>query len=278
MSIWDILQALVHRWYVVVAIGVVAAGVAYAAVSAGGVYWSRVEVTFIAPSSTVNPNSLAVTSSDLVITAGVVAKRINGNADRPVMADAATTLVGEGMLDGWAVRLPDYGGQWSTVYSRQVLDVHRGAEHVGGEGLDVAARDPGRAEPGGDVGRFELVGQHPLERPDVHAEAIVGGHAGPGGLQLLAHVAGQVLRRRHEPPAAGFVAHELTEALPAGGRADADQLLGSFQGDLSGLVGEVNRSSRQRQRRRRRRLNSPTRHERFIVPLASGGCRGCIGG
>ena len=70
-----------------------------------------------------NPNTLKVRSSDLIITAGVVAKLVNGNVTWNKMADPAATIVGEGVRDGWAVRLPDYGGQWSRVYSRQVLDV-----------------------------------------------------------------------------------------------------------------------------------------------------------
>ncbi|WP_372593085.1 hypothetical protein [Actinotalea sp.] len=136
MTIWDTLQALVRRWYVLLLALAVAAGGSYLAKQASGVYWSRAEVTFLAPSSAINPNTLKVRSSDLIITAGLVARQINGNAMWNKMADPAATIVGEGVLDGWAVRLPDYGGQWSTVYSRQVLDV----QVVGPTIEDVRAR------------------------------------------------------------------------------------------------------------------------------------------
>jgi len=123
VTIWEALLALVRRWYIVLAALLVALIGSYGAVKAPGVYWSRAEVTFLAPASTVNPNTLKVRSSDLIITAGVVAKLVNGNLTWNKMADPAATIVGEGVRDGWSVRLPDYGGQWSRVYSRQVLDV-----------------------------------------------------------------------------------------------------------------------------------------------------------
>jgi len=123
VTIWDALQTIARRWYVVLVAVVAGLVVSYLAMGAQGVYWSRAEVTFLAPSSAINPNMLTTRSSDLIITAGAVAKRVNGNITWNKMADPAATIVGQGVLDGWSVHLPDYGGQWSTVYSRQVLDV-----------------------------------------------------------------------------------------------------------------------------------------------------------
>lgn len=123
MTIWELLRALVRRWYVCLLAGALALGGTYVVRQQDGVYWTRAEVTFLAPTSEINPNVLRVTSSDLIIAAAVVAKRINGNLVWNKLADPATTLVGQGVRDGWSVRLPDYGGQWSRVYSRQVLDV-----------------------------------------------------------------------------------------------------------------------------------------------------------
>lgn len=123
MSIWDMLQALMRRWYVVLLALVVALGTSYVVKEKPGVYWSRAEVTFLAPASAIYPNSLTTRSSDLVVTASLVAKHINGNLTWNKLSDPAATIVGEGVYDGWAVRVPDYGGQWSRVYARQVLDV-----------------------------------------------------------------------------------------------------------------------------------------------------------
>lgn len=123
MAIWDVLQALWRRWYVLAGALVLGVVASYFAVNAQGVYWSRAEVTFLAPTSAINPNALRTTSSDLIIAAGAVAKRVNGNVTWNQMADPAATIVGQGVLDGWSVQLPNHGGQWSRVYPRQVLDV-----------------------------------------------------------------------------------------------------------------------------------------------------------
>ncbi|KQY42923.1 hypothetical protein [Cellulomonas sp. Root137] len=123
MTIWDALQALVRRWYVLLGAVLIGLLASYVAVTAEGAYWSHAEVTFLAPTSAINPNALRTTSSDLIIAAGAVAKRVNGNAAWNQMADPAATIVGQGILDGWQVKLPDHGGQWSRVYPRQVLDI-----------------------------------------------------------------------------------------------------------------------------------------------------------
>ncbi|MDQ0371967.1 hypothetical protein [Cellulomonas humilata] len=123
MTIWDALLALVHRWYVLLGAVLIGLLASYVAVSAEGAYWSKAEVTFLAPTSAINPNALRTTSSDLIIAAGAVAKRVNGNATWNQMADPAATIVGQGIVDGSQVKLPDHGGQWSRVYPRQVLDV-----------------------------------------------------------------------------------------------------------------------------------------------------------
>lgn len=123
MGIWDMLLALVRRWYVALLALVLALGASYVVKSHQSVYWSRAEVTFLAPASSVYPNSLTTTSTDLIDTASLIAKRINGNTVWNKLSDPAATIVGEGIYDGWAVHVPDYGGQWSRVFSRQVLDV-----------------------------------------------------------------------------------------------------------------------------------------------------------
>jgi len=123
MGIWDVLLTLLRRWYIALLALLIALGASYVVKSHSGVYWSRAEVTFLAPASTVYPNSLTTTSTDLIDTASLIAKHINGNATWNKLSDPAATIVGEGIYDGWAVHVPDYGGQWSRVFSRQVLDV-----------------------------------------------------------------------------------------------------------------------------------------------------------
>ncbi|MBN9375183.1 MAG: hypothetical protein J0I40_07305, partial [Cellulomonas sp.] len=141
MGIWDVLQALVRRWYVVLPVALLALGASYGVKEKPGVYWSRAEVTFLAPSSTTNPNALTTQSTDLVVTASLVAKHINGNLTWNKLSDPAATILGEGVYDGWAVRVPDYGGQWTRYYARQVLDVQVTVADEGALGSALEALD-----------------------------------------------------------------------------------------------------------------------------------------
>jgi hypothetical protein len=137
--VWGLFSALVRRWYVVVAAGLCAALATSYAVSHEGVYYSRVEVVFLAPSSELYPNSLMTASSDIVMTAGVVANLINGTRTDPKMASPSATIVGRGVVDGHSVRLPDTGGQWAPEFSRQVLDVQVVGDSVEGVRGEILA-------------------------------------------------------------------------------------------------------------------------------------------
>ncbi|WP_211368159.1 hypothetical protein [Microbacterium rhizomatis] len=121
MTIRDLVRALVRRWPILLIGALVTGAVAFLAVSDRGVYWSRTEVAFLAPSSARYPNSLQTTSGDLIITAGIVAKRIEGPAAVPKFADSSVNLIGEGVRDGWSMRLPDTGGQWATNFASQTI-------------------------------------------------------------------------------------------------------------------------------------------------------------
>jgi hypothetical protein len=121
VTIRDLIQALLRRWPVVLIGAVVTAAMCFVALSDRGVYWTRTEVTFLAPSSERYPNSLQTTSGDLIITAGIVEKRMEGPAAVPKYADSSVNLIGEGVRDGWSLRLPDTGGQWATNFASQTL-------------------------------------------------------------------------------------------------------------------------------------------------------------
>lgn len=123
MAVWDVFAALVRRWYVVL-LGVLITGAVLVVLQAEEpVFYSRAQVYFLAPSSTLNPNVLRVASLDLVTAAGIVGKRFNGTDQQVGTASMDVTLFGRGVRDGSAVVLPDNGGQWSVSYNRQSLDV-----------------------------------------------------------------------------------------------------------------------------------------------------------
>jgi hypothetical protein len=89
---------------------------------APGVYLSSVQVRFIHPANPDDPNALRIKSPALIITAGAVAKMIKGS-DSIQVVSPTTTLAAEGVRHGYAVTLPNNGGQWSTSFSSPWLDV-----------------------------------------------------------------------------------------------------------------------------------------------------------
>jgi hypothetical protein len=94
----------------------------YVAVKAKGVYWSRVQVRFIAPTSEDYPNGLQISPSSTVMTAGAV-RRIVDDSDKPRTVSQDVILSGLGIRNGWSVNLPNTGGQWANNFTNPYLDV-----------------------------------------------------------------------------------------------------------------------------------------------------------
>ena len=136
MTVMGVLLAARRRWWVVV-VGLLATALACAAVGrAPGSYWTQVDVVFLAPASARYPNALEVTSQSVIATAGVVSHRVDDGADVTQLASSGTSLVGLGVREGQAVRLPNSGGQWAENFERPVLDV----QVVGPTAADVQQR------------------------------------------------------------------------------------------------------------------------------------------
>ncbi|WP_421741993.1 hypothetical protein [Cellulomonas sp.] len=124
MTLWDLVRALVRRWPVVLACMVGTAAFGILAIHDDGVYWSRAEVIFLAPTSAMFPNALETRSEDIIITAGVVAKRVVGPDEVLKFASPDVNLIGTStMREGYWVRLPDSGGQWAPHFKDQLLVV-----------------------------------------------------------------------------------------------------------------------------------------------------------
>jgi len=123
MTLWEFFAACLRRWPIVL-VGVVCTAIAaFAVMSDKGVYYTRTQIVFLAPSSSYYPNTLATQSEDIIDTAGVVAKRIIGPGPVTKFASPDVTLIGEGIRDGWSLGLPDTGGQWGTNFQTQILNL-----------------------------------------------------------------------------------------------------------------------------------------------------------
>lgn len=121
MIIWDIARVLLRYWAVVLLGAVCTAGAGLMAISDDGVYFTRTELAFLAPTSADYPNALRTQSEDIIDTAGVVAKRVMGPGKVTKFAAPDVTLVGLGVREGWSIGLPDTGGQWASNYATQML-------------------------------------------------------------------------------------------------------------------------------------------------------------
>lgn len=122
MGVWELLRSLLRHWPVVLVGAMVSVVAVYVVTRDRAVYFSRVEVAFLAPSSDRYPNSLQTKSADLIVTAGAVAKRVVG-AEKPIKyGSTEPTIIGTaGATEGVWIRLPDSGGQWAPHFNEQVL-------------------------------------------------------------------------------------------------------------------------------------------------------------
>jgi hypothetical protein len=120
--------------WLVAAIGVLATvATAAVAVERPGVYWTTVQLRFIAPTSAANPNTLQLASSSLVMMAGAVGQMVD-DRQGPRVTSPDVDITGLGIRNGWSVTLPNSGGQWANNFASPFLQI----EAVGPSIAEVA--------------------------------------------------------------------------------------------------------------------------------------------
>jgi hypothetical protein len=122
VTFWDLLALLRRRWPVTVIGVLLTVGVVALVALRPPVYYTRVQLTILPPAA-VPGNAFTIETYALIGVAGAVAEVIgspeNGATDVPGTAE----LTGTGVRDGFSVRLPNIGGQWSVGYEGPYLDV-----------------------------------------------------------------------------------------------------------------------------------------------------------
>jgi hypothetical protein len=124
MTLADVLRAMLRRWPVVLG-GVLLTLIGmFLATRSEPVYSARTEMVFLAPSSTRYPNELVTQTESLIVTAGAVAKRINGADVELQFGKSTVNPVGAPATgnDTW-IHLLDIGTQWVSIFDDQVLVV-----------------------------------------------------------------------------------------------------------------------------------------------------------
>jgi hypothetical protein len=134
VTVGDILDVLRRRWLIALLLLAGAVVALHAAAQYPPVYSSRVEVRFLPPQTSRNPNSLEFTTGGVIATAGLVARTLTAASEEP--PSATTVLLHDrGIREGTSVVVPNSGGQWAANFEDPILDV----QAVGASPEDVSA-------------------------------------------------------------------------------------------------------------------------------------------
>lgn len=121
MTLWDTLRALARRWPVVLVGALITAALGLLAIREPGVYFTRMQIVFLAP-STWYRNVLQTTPEAVMVTASAVAKRVVGADDVIKYGSLDATIVGTtSMREGVWVRAEDQGGQWAPDFRTPII-------------------------------------------------------------------------------------------------------------------------------------------------------------
>jgi hypothetical protein len=139
MTSAGLISASLRWWYVVLVGAVLSLGGVYLATHQKPVYWTQVNVLLIGPKDPEFPNYLEDPRFALYPVVGVVVSDLNDGEQGMVTASTDTNMVGQGIMDGVQVRVPNLGTQWRRDLSASHLDVQ------------VAAPDPDEVQRRADV-------------------------------------------------------------------------------------------------------------------------------
>lgn len=124
MTLRGLLGAMRRRWYAVVAIFAVTAGLtALLAASADGVFTTRTAVSFTYGYETPLTPANSLVDEDVIAFAGAVAADVGGVREVVRYSAADAPYYGAGLREGMFVGLLDHGSQWGPSYGVAVIVV-----------------------------------------------------------------------------------------------------------------------------------------------------------
>src|SRR3954465_12842622 len=113
MTAWLLLAAVRRQWRVAL-LGLLLTFLALGwAITVRGVYYSQVYVVLLAPVSAEQPNAYQSIGRSLVGAAGIVVPQVDPDALDPAPVSPDITIVDRGITQGYRVRIPTLGGQWT---------------------------------------------------------------------------------------------------------------------------------------------------------------------
>lgn len=123
MTAANLLRIVRKRWYVL-AVGIVIGLLSLGAIrSSEPVYWTKAEVSFVAPDRTPAYWIPGDDYASLVDFAAMVERRVTYNSQSVNLSLSTGTLYGAGIRQGYSVTLLNSGGQWAKSFRWPVLSV-----------------------------------------------------------------------------------------------------------------------------------------------------------
>lgn len=123
MTLRDVVQAVLRRWYIVVVlVGIGVAG-AFALHSDGGSYATRTSIVFTLPGQAALLPGSGATDDRVIAFAANVAQEINGGRPAESYATADAPAYGAGVREGVWVGLPNHGGQWVDSFGLAQIEI-----------------------------------------------------------------------------------------------------------------------------------------------------------
>jgi len=123
VTVEQLLDSMLTRWRVLLLGLLLTAVMCVVTWRAPGVYWATTKVYLLVPATSSRPNQLAPDDSVAIPLAGLIATEINDGVPLRRATSPDATLVDEGIYDGWAVFIPDSGGQWAHNFTESSLIV-----------------------------------------------------------------------------------------------------------------------------------------------------------
>lgn len=123
MTLVEILQTMVQRWYVVLLAVLSAAVIGVGWFRDSGCYSTATTVSFTLPMRAFLLPESGRSDESVIAFAGAIASEINEGRAPATYASNAAPLYGVGVRQGVLVAMPNSGGQWSSMYSRADIEI-----------------------------------------------------------------------------------------------------------------------------------------------------------
>ena len=118
MTVRDLVDALMRRWYVVAVTLLIAVVGNYFLQRGQGVYTTETVVSFLLPNQkALSPNN-GLKDANLIAFAGLVARKVNNGQTPAIYSVYDAPLYGAGVRQGVALSIPNSGNQFATSYQR----------------------------------------------------------------------------------------------------------------------------------------------------------------